>query len=154
MSCGVLLTSSGHASTILVRDWSKACWQAPGDLASKAALLLQRRKSWSAATATQNQVGTGVGQESRAIAAAFPKARASQPCVSTMGVMTGSTYVTVEEGRACAGASRMRWMDLLGYAASAAVLATFCMSTMIPLRILALVSNILFMAYGYVDNLV
>ena len=47
----------------------------------------------------------------------------------------------------------MRWVDLLGYAASAAVLATFCMSTMIPLRVLALVSNVLFMAYGFVDHL-
>jgi hypothetical protein len=47
----------------------------------------------------------------------------------------------------------MSFIDLLGYAASAAVLATFCMSTMIPLRILALGSNVLFMAYGYVDHL-
>jgi CRP/FNR family transcriptional regulator, cyclic AMP receptor protein len=47
----------------------------------------------------------------------------------------------------------MSWIDLLGYAASAAVLATFCMSTMIPLRIMALGSNVLFMAYGYVDHL-
>lgn len=47
----------------------------------------------------------------------------------------------------------MMWIDALGYAASAAVLATFCMSTMIPLRILALGSNVLFMAYGYADNL-
>lgn len=47
----------------------------------------------------------------------------------------------------------MHWIDLLGYAASAAVLATFCMSTMISLRVLALVSNVLFMAYGYVDHL-
>jgi len=30
----------------------------------------------------------------------------------------------------------------------AAVLITFCMTTIIPLRILALVSNVLFMAYG------
>jgi CRP/FNR family transcriptional regulator, cyclic AMP receptor protein len=45
------------------------------------------------------------------------------------------------------------WVELLGYAASAAVLATFCMSTMIPLRILALVSNVLFCSYGYFDNL-
>lgn len=43
--------------------------------------------------------------------------------------------------------------DALGYAASAAVLATFCMSTMIALRIVALVSNVLFMAYGFVDHL-
>lgn len=47
----------------------------------------------------------------------------------------------------------MNWIELLGYAASAAVLATFCMSTMIPLRIMALVSNVLFMAYGYADHL-
>jgi CRP/FNR family transcriptional regulator, cyclic AMP receptor protein len=47
----------------------------------------------------------------------------------------------------------MSWVDLLGYAASATVLATFCMSTMIPLRVLALASNILFMAYGYADHL-
>jgi CRP/FNR family cyclic AMP-dependent transcriptional regulator len=47
----------------------------------------------------------------------------------------------------------MSLVDILGYTASAAVLATFCMSTMIPLRILALVSNVLFMAYGYVDHL-
>jgi CRP/FNR family transcriptional regulator, cyclic AMP receptor protein len=47
----------------------------------------------------------------------------------------------------------MSLVDVLGYAASAAVLATFCMSTMIPLRILALGSNVLFMAYGYADHL-
>ena len=47
----------------------------------------------------------------------------------------------------------MDWVDFLGYAAAAAVLATFCMRTMIPLRILALVSNVLFCLYGYFDNL-
>jgi CRP/FNR family cyclic AMP-dependent transcriptional regulator len=47
----------------------------------------------------------------------------------------------------------MSFIDVLGYAASAAVLATFCMSTMIPLRVLALGSNVLFMAYGYADHL-
>jgi len=47
----------------------------------------------------------------------------------------------------------MSWVELLGYAASAAVLASFCMSTMIPLRILALASNVLFMLYGYFDGL-
>ena len=47
----------------------------------------------------------------------------------------------------------MSWVELLGYAASAAVLTTFCMSTMIPLRIVALGSNVLFCAYGYFDHL-
>ena len=42
----------------------------------------------------------------------------------------------------------MTWIDLLGYAASATVLATFCMNTMIPLRVTALVSNVLFIAFG------
>jgi CRP-like cAMP-binding protein len=47
----------------------------------------------------------------------------------------------------------MSWVEFLGYAASATVLATFCMSTMIPLRVLALVSNVLFCSYGYLDHL-
>lgn len=47
----------------------------------------------------------------------------------------------------------MSWVTLLGYAASATVLATFCMNTMIPLRVIALASNVLFMAYGYADHL-
>jgi hypothetical protein len=38
---------------------------------------------------------------------------------------------------------------LLGFAASFAVLATFLMRTMLPLRIVALGSNVLFIAYGY-----
>jgi hypothetical protein len=40
------------------------------------------------------------------------------------------------------------WITLLGYAASASVLLTFCMTTMMPLRIVALVSNVLFAAFG------
>lgn len=47
----------------------------------------------------------------------------------------------------------MSWVEINGYAASAAVLATFLMSTMVPLRSAALVSNVLFMLYGYFDNL-
>jgi len=42
----------------------------------------------------------------------------------------------------------MNWIELLGYAASASVLATFCMSTMLPLRAVAIGSNILFATYG------
>ena len=48
----------------------------------------------------------------------------------------------------------MSWVDILGYTASATVLATFCMGTMVPLRIIALVSNVLFMGYGYLDHLI
>src|SRR6185437_9031738 len=40
------------------------------------------------------------------------------------------------------------WIAILGYAASASVLATFCMSTMIPLRIAGIVSNVLFCSFG------
>jgi CRP-like cAMP-binding protein len=40
-------------------------------------------------------------------------------------------------------------MTLLGYAASAAELTTFCMSTMIPLRVTALAGSALWVAYGY-----
>jgi CRP-like cAMP-binding protein len=40
------------------------------------------------------------------------------------------------------------WIDMIGWVASAAVLATFCMNTMMPLRILAIISNVLFCAFG------
>ncbi|MGB7036191.1 MAG: cyclic nucleotide-binding domain-containing protein [Xanthobacteraceae bacterium] len=42
----------------------------------------------------------------------------------------------------------MTWIDILGYVASASVLITFCMSTMVPLRIIAIGSNVLFAAFG------
>ena len=38
----------------------------------------------------------------------------------------------------------MLWTSLLGYAASASVLATFCMSAMVPLRAAAICNNFLF----------
>jgi hypothetical protein len=47
----------------------------------------------------------------------------------------------------------MTWTEGLGYAASAAVLATFCTNTMCSLRIIAVMSNVLFMSYGYFGNL-
>ncbi len=47
----------------------------------------------------------------------------------------------------------MRWVDILGYAAELTVFATFYMSTMRPLRILALASNILFALYGFFGEL-
>lgn len=40
------------------------------------------------------------------------------------------------------------WITILGYAASGAVLATFYMRTMTPLRITAITSNVLFGTYG------
>jgi hypothetical protein len=42
----------------------------------------------------------------------------------------------------------MNWTDLMGYAASSTVLATFCMNSMRRLRLLAITSNILFIAFG------
>jgi hypothetical protein len=47
----------------------------------------------------------------------------------------------------------MNPIDFLGYAAAVTVLATFCMRTMIPLRIIAIGSNVLFAAYGFLDHL-
>jgi CRP/FNR family transcriptional regulator, cyclic AMP receptor protein len=47
----------------------------------------------------------------------------------------------------------MSWIDLLGYVASASVLITFCMSTMVPLRIVAICSNVLFASYGAVAHI-
>lgn len=45
------------------------------------------------------------------------------------------------------------WIDMVGWAASAAVLATFCMNTMMPLRVVAIISNVLFCAYGAVAHI-
>ena len=45
------------------------------------------------------------------------------------------------------------WIDLIGWVASAAVLATFCMNTMMPLRVLAIISNVLFCAFGAVAHI-
>jgi CRP/FNR family transcriptional regulator, cyclic AMP receptor protein len=47
----------------------------------------------------------------------------------------------------------MSWLNFLGYAASATVFATFCMKTMIPLRMLAIASNVLFCSYGYFGHI-
>lgn len=38
--------------------------------------------------------------------------------------------------------------DWLGWLASALVLATFCMHDMVPLRVMAIASNLAFIAYG------
>jgi hypothetical protein len=43
--------------------------------------------------------------------------------------------------------------NVLGYAASCAVLASFLMRTMVPLRLVAILSNVLFAAFGYVQNI-
>ncbi len=44
-------------------------------------------------------------------------------------------------------------VNILGYAASCAVLATFLMRTMVPLRLVAILSNILFLAFGYIQHI-
>jgi hypothetical protein len=43
--------------------------------------------------------------------------------------------------------------DVLGYAAASAVLATFLMRSMVPLRLVAILSNILFLSYGYLADI-
>jgi hypothetical protein len=44
--------------------------------------------------------------------------------------------------------------DAIGYLASALVLAAFCMKEMIPLRVVAICSNIAFLVYGVAHGLV
>jgi hypothetical protein len=43
----------------------------------------------------------------------------------------------------------MTAVDELGYLAASLVLATFCAKSMVRLRMLAIASNITFVAYGY-----
>lgn len=47
----------------------------------------------------------------------------------------------------------MTWTSIFGYVAALAVLATFCMKTMRPLRIVALGSNVLFAIYGFYGHI-
>jgi CRP/FNR family cyclic AMP-dependent transcriptional regulator len=43
----------------------------------------------------------------------------------------------------------MTWIDAAGYLASILVFVTFCMRTMIPLRVVAIASNVCFILFGY-----
>jgi CRP/FNR family cyclic AMP-dependent transcriptional regulator len=43
----------------------------------------------------------------------------------------------------------MSWIEVVGYVASAFVAVTFCMRTIIPLRMFAILSNIAFVVYGF-----
>ena len=47
----------------------------------------------------------------------------------------------------------MHTAELVGYLASALVFATFYMKTMIPLRAVAIASNVAFISYGYVGGM-
>jgi hypothetical protein len=47
----------------------------------------------------------------------------------------------------------MNMISLIGYLASALVLATFCMRDMVALRCLAIASNVAFIAYGALADL-
>jgi CRP/FNR family cyclic AMP-dependent transcriptional regulator len=47
----------------------------------------------------------------------------------------------------------MSSIDTLGYSAALAVLVSFCMSSILPLRIVAIISNVLFALYGLLDHL-
>jgi hypothetical protein len=47
----------------------------------------------------------------------------------------------------------MSWIDFIGYLAALTVLATFCMDTIVPLRGLAIASNVLFIVYGISGHL-
>ena len=47
----------------------------------------------------------------------------------------------------------MTWIDFVGYLAALSVLMTFCMDTIVPLRGLAIASNVLFIVYGTAGQL-
>jgi hypothetical protein len=44
-------------------------------------------------------------------------------------------------------------INVIGYAAALAVLASFLMRSMVPLRLVAILSNILFLSYGYIAQI-
>lgn len=50
------------------------------------------------------------------------------------------------------GLPHIGFPEAVGYAAAAAVFTTFCMNTMLPLRSVAVVSNLLFIMYGLLNE--
>ena len=48
---------------------------------------------------------------------------------------------------------RINWIELSGYLASALVFLAFYMKTMIPLRLIGMLSNVAFMTYGLGEHL-
>jgi hypothetical protein len=46
----------------------------------------------------------------------------------------------------------MIMVETVGFCASLAVLASFCMTTILPLRLFALTSNVLFIWYGLIGH--
>jgi CRP/FNR family cyclic AMP-dependent transcriptional regulator len=48
---------------------------------------------------------------------------------------------------------QLNWVQVVGYAASLLVFSTFYMKTMIPLRCVAIASNVAFLTYGYFAHL-
>ena len=49
--------------------------------------------------------------------------------------------------------ARIGWVDVIGYCASLLVFCTFYMKTMIPLRAVAITSNVVFMTYGLAGHI-
>lgn len=47
----------------------------------------------------------------------------------------------------------MSWLEIVGYVASGLTFATFCMKAMLPLRYIAVCSNVGFIIYGYFSHL-
>jgi hypothetical protein len=47
----------------------------------------------------------------------------------------------------------MSWVDCIGFCAAMAVLVSFCMTTIVPLRAFALVSNVLFVLYALLAHI-
>ena len=45
------------------------------------------------------------------------------------------------------------WVDIIGFMASITVFARFSMTRMVPLRAFALLSNVLFLSYGFIDHI-
>jgi hypothetical protein len=47
----------------------------------------------------------------------------------------------------------MSWINLLGFTAALTVLASFCMTTILSLRSVAIASNLLFILYGMLGHI-
>ena len=59
-----------------------------------------------------------------------------------------------DDARVGRGCANMTMVEFVGYLAAGLVFATFCMKTMIPLRIVGIASNVTFLTYAWLASLV
>src|SRR5689334_15844279 len=112
-----------------------------------------KRRCWMIGKSAAKRAGAkacGARERKRSFAIPSPDARTGKPVPA--GRET-AFWQHASWSRGDAKLMDVNWIDATGYAASALVFLTFYMQTMIPLRIIGILSNVAFMAYGFAGEI-